>query len=294
MPAHLSTILRFTIIAFLLYSIPDIAIAGRLSQVRDEVRASPAPSKPKKKDDDHDDHGHHHHDGNCDDDDDLNNALGDFVCEALAWGLTSPFWGPPTAIGDEYCQTTGFLDYPYQHGCPTGIVFDPNESETMRWWRGRVQGEYIDNFDDLQSFGGQVLLESDMRFGFDSSMNYRRERLGGGLHDQLWTGDANLVFRFAQSEHLEMRTGAGFNWLSDDVSSEFGFNFTYSGDWFPCDPWVVSAEMDWGRLGSSELIHLRSTVGVQFHRFELYSGYDYYNVGGVELNGFIAGVRLWW
>jgi hypothetical protein len=292
-----ATLFRLMIVSLLLGLVPTRGFAeGRLSQARGEVRTASAPSEPaeKKKSHDHDD------DCSCSDCCGHSTSGGpifEFVAGAVVIVATSPFWGPPVLVGDRYADRLSFLDYPYQHGYASGIVFDTQPdfgNYFVRNWQSRLQSEYIDNFDGLQSYAGQFIFESNFRLGFDTSMQYRREGITGGAVDELWTGDANVVFRFAQSEHLMMRTGIGFNWLSDDFGSDFGFNFTYSGDLFPCDPWVISAEMDLGKLGSATLVHLRSTVGVQFHRFEVYTGFDYYNVGGVGLNGLVAGVRLWW
>ena len=65
--------------------------------------------------------------------------------------------------------------------------------------------------------------------------------------DQLWLGDVNVVYRCAQIPILQMRTGLGMNWLADEFGSDVGFNFTYSGDFFPADPWLVSAGINWGK-----------------------------------------------
>ena len=138
------------------------------------------------------------------------------------------------------------------------------------------------------------MLESSIRFGIDTSFDYRRETIASGIHDGLWTGDANIVFRFAQSQKLMMRSGLGVNWLSDQYGSDFGFNFTYGGDWFPTEPWVLSAEIDWGRLGRAELFHGRGTIGLNFRHWEIFTGYDFYHVGRAEVSGLVSGVRFWY
>jgi hypothetical protein len=53
-------------------------------------------------------------------------------------------------------------------------------------------------------------------------------------------------------------------------------------------------EIDWGKLGAATLFHGRVTAGVQFHRFEVYTGYDYFDVGSTQINSLIGGVRLWY
>jgi len=134
--------------------------------------------------------------------------------------------------------------------------------------------------------------EATESLGIDTEANYRREQLAIGMHDQLRTGDANLVFRFAQSEKLQMRSGLGMNCLTDSDASDFGFNFTYGGDWMPVRPWVISADIDWGRISHATLLHGRLTTGIQVNRVEVYTGYDHFNVGNVRINSLIGGVRI--
>ncbi|MCA9266897.1 MAG: hypothetical protein KDA41_00425, partial [Planctomycetales bacterium] len=129
------------------------------------------------------------------------------------------------------------------------------------------------------------------RFGVDASFNLWSEELPAGGHDELWTGDCNLVFRFAQSPAVQMRSGLGLNWLADSTGEEVGVNFTYAVDLYPGDPWVISSELDLGSLGRTSLVHWRGVVGVQLRRSEFFAGYDYTSVGGVELSGLVAGVR---
>ena len=124
-------------------------------------------------------------------------------------------------------------------------------------------------------------------------MSFLEEDLPGNRYDELWVGDCNLIFRFAQSPHMQWRTGLGLNWLDDPIGTDFGFNFTYGVDWFPRKPWVVSAELDWGTLGRAELFHFRTTVGAVIHGMEAYTGYEYYDVDRTQINALIGGVRLW-
>jgi hypothetical protein len=44
--------------------------------------------------------------------------------------------------------------------------------------------------------GTRILIDTKTRLGVDSEVNYWHESLGSGQHDDLWTGDANRVFRF--------------------------------------------------------------------------------------------------
>ena len=131
------------------------------------------------------------------------------------------------------------------------------------------------------------------RFGLDTETSYLEERLAGGAHDALWIGDCNVVYRFAQNERAQFRTGIGFNWLDDPIDTNFGFNFTYGADFFLKRPWVLSATLDWGTLGEAELFRVRTTGGLVVYGVEVYAGYEYLDIDAMQTNMIIGGVRIW-
>lgn len=266
---------------FLILLTPEL-IGGELEALREEVRNdSPASANSASNDGSA-------QDDSWDDDSDWN-GLGELLLLALA----APYWGPPAMVGDTYSEQGYFPHYPYENGTP-GFMVGEYDSPTAGYLAHlRTRFEYADNFDDLSRIGGRVLFEHTSRFGIDSSFDLHREKLGINHHDELSLGDANLVFRFAQSDVLIMRSGLGMNWLNDDAGTELGFNFTYGGDLFPLKPWVISSELDWGTLGNATLFHLRGTVGVQLNRATVYTGYDFLDIGRAQTHGLVAGVELW-
>ena len=207
-----------------------------------------------------------------------------------AFVVSSPFWGPRVAVEDQGFHHGYFARYPYRHG-RDGFMSVDYEGDSS--WLIRVRAGYADDFDVMSRIGGQILFDHASRFGLDTEFNHQREGFRAPVEDELWMGDANVVYRFAQSTKLQMRSGIGFNWLSDGVGSDFGFNFTYGGDWFPLNPWVVSTEIDWGRLGAAGLFHGRATIGFHYHRAEVYTGYDYLDIGNTQIDSLIAGIRFW-
>ena len=139
-----------------------------------------------------------------------------------------------------------------------------------------------------------MLWESRHRFGVDTSLDFRRESLSADFVDELWTGDANVVYRFAQCDHLMVRAGVGLNYLADPQGTDIGLNLTYSADWLPFQPWIMSAEFDAGWLGNAPLLHARATVGANIRNVEVFTGYSYYTVGSSNIGGVIAGMQLWY
>ena len=267
-----------------------------LSQVRDEVRAESSGSnndspKPKRK----------RNSGSssfCDDDDDggfgdaFASAFGEVAFKGAWYAVTSPFWAPASIVEDDYNLRGYFCDYPYKHHLNGNLAIEPEDHGIFSSSLTRIRIEAGTNFDDISLAGGRILFDSKTRFGLDSEFNYRQEQLTT-TRDDLWTGDLNLVYRFAQSPRVQMRTGIGMNWLADEIDSEFGFNFTYGGDFFPAEPWIISGEIDWGTLGRSSLFHGRTTLGFNFHDVEIYTGYDYFKVGDADVHSMVSGLRFW-
>lgn len=264
--------------------IHPLAAQGTLQTLSADVRHLP-PSEEVKRG------ASRHHEHDATDEEFLDHLLGELLGTSIIVAATSPFWGPRVLMGDD--GTPGYFpNHPYQSDHPGYVIPSPLLVDT-NYFGVRLRGEYGDDFSGLSRGSGQLLVDTAWRWGIDSEVAYRHEAFDSAPNDALWTGDFNVVRAFSQNERLQLRAGVGVNWLEDRVGSEFGFNFTYAGDYFPRDPWIISAEMDWGRLGESSLIHLRSTVGMQFQGFEVYAGYDYFDVGRAEIGNVVSGIRLW-
>lgn len=227
------------------------------------------------------------------DDNDSDNWFGLLLVGGAVVAVTAPIWMPIKIASDDYSSAGYFPEYPYQHGIGGYMMIDPWVPSEPFTYSLQTRAEFADNFSGISRIGTHLLFDTTTRFGIESEVNHWRESLGIGQHDDLWTGDANLVFRFAQSEWMQMRTGLGMNWLADDIGTDLGFNFTYQGDFFPADPWIISAELDLGSLGDETLVHGRVTTGLHWHRAEVFIGYDYYKIDRTELSGFVSGLRLW-
>jgi hypothetical protein len=293
----------------ILLAIPARWAAGAdsLQSVRDEARiAKPDPpeeekpassklQKSKKKDNDNGwNYGNSSQSHHCDDDDTDDSGLYAAAFGMAAIAVTSPFWAPHRLIEGDEADDGLFAAAPY-YDSPGSMLFgralDEPFAEGYRW-ATKLRTECLDDFDSLTGYRGHVLVEHANRVGFDSELNYWRQSLSPGVFDHLWTGDANVVFRFAQNERVQMRTGLGVAWLSDPIDTNFGFNFTYGGDIYPIKPLVISAELDAGWVGEAWMVHLRGTVGVVWRQAEVYTGYDYLEIGRAQLDGWVAGVRV--
>lgn len=232
--------------------------------------------------------------GNSDDDTNDGNSL--LYAGALFVGAaTSPFWAPPIMLNDTGYPLS-FNRYPYH--CGEGLMFSDTWCDIRpRSTSCQFSTEYGHTLNGIETVGSRLLVTGNTylgRWGVDTEWNYRQEDLDMAGHDMLWTGDFNIVYRFAQSPWAQMHTGLGVNWLADRDRGDLGFNFTYGGDFFPRDPFVVSSTLDIGTVGDAFLFHGRATVGVMVQRFEVYTGVDYFSVDEADMTSLVAGVRLWW
>lgn len=311
-----SNVLRLLIGLILLSACATVHAQGKLSSLREKMTAP----KPKEKssssssshkhddeDDDDDDDttsfgiffssdgdchddGYHHHHHDHDDDSD------GFLAKVFLGAVTSPFWLPVSALERDNRTETNFASFPYNHNQDGYLMFDTLEQDANRddHWAIRLRNEYGTDFNGLDRYGGRLMLDTSSRIGIDTEWNRWMEDIGSTT-DELWMGDINLIYRFAESEHAQFRAGLGWNWLQDDyLGHQNGFNFTYGFDLFPAEPFVIETTLDLGRIDSSTLVHVRSTAGVVWEHVELFAGYDFRKLDSVNLSGFVTGVTLWW
>lgn len=268
--------------------------ADSLEDVRTEVRTDepapprrepepvpPAPRKPKP----------YSFDERCQDEEEDDDSI---YGKALAGGavlvVTSPYWIPISVLEGSDAPPLCFSPAPYEVS-PGWMAIDAADADGYAWG-SQLRAEYLDDYDRLTAYRARLLVEHTSRWGFDTETNFWRESTAPGVHDELWTGDANIVFRFAQSERVQLRSGVGLAWLSDQTDTDLGFNFTYGGEFYPVRPLVLSAELDAGWIGHAWMFHLRSTAGVVYKQAEVYVGYDYLEIGNAQLDGVVAGVKV--
>jgi hypothetical protein len=204
--------------------------------------------------------------------------------------LASPFTVPAMILGDDYDHFTEFPDYPYADDVPGSLLINSEFKGKKQTWSGNLQTFAIPGSQDLDRFGGRLLVENSDRIGIDTETNYWLQTHRHGGPDHAWNGDFNVVFRWAESEHFPGRAGVGFNWLADQTKPEVGVNFTYGVEWFPVRPWTISTVIDAGTIGDSSLFHNRTTAGVMLGATEIFAGYDYFQLGTYNFHGPVAGV----
>lgn len=222
-------------------------------------------------------------------DDDSDNFAATLAGYAFLAAASTPFVVPRAALQDDG-DPAWYPDYPYD-ARHSGMVYNedlPGVHNSLIV----IQAEYGGDFDDLNHAHGRIFGDISQRIGFDSEFYFRHENVAtANGNDEIWNGDVNATYRFAQNEQWQFRAGLGVNWFADRIGSEAGLNTTYGVEWFPRDPWVMSGVIDWGRVGATSLFHYRGTVGWTHNGWGVFTGYDYFGLGGEKIHAWINGLE---
>ena len=145
--------------------------------------------------------------------------------------------------------------------------------------------------DDMTLAGVSLLAQIPGAIGLDLGVKTWREN-SSAYRDHLWIGDANVVYEFANHQYFRARMGVGINWLSDQLGADSGLNLTAGVDVRLTERWVLAVEGDVGTLGAADFLHSQISLARRFDKSELVLGYDYYDVGGVDLQGIFGGLQF--
>ena len=178
------------------------------------------------------------------------------------------------------------LEIEPQPNSSTPVFEQPDWFESWGW---RPTFYYGGNFGSLSTGGLGILAQAPAGLGIDIQAVNWREQLSGAT-DSTWLGDVNLVLE-QNSGSIRTRLGLGVNWMADAWASAAGFNLTAGTDIQLTERWLLTAEIDFGSLGSSDLLHMQATAGYALKRSELFLGYSHYQIGNSDLGGMISGFR---
>ena len=225
-----------------------------------------------------------------------------------AWYLValSPFYVPHALMQDDLSNACCFPWHPYPPGAthasddlPSYLWCGPKPDLGTAWrspkenWGATVLVEDGNDFRGLNRAGLRATFDTSTRFGLQSNWNFLSEYLTNRGHDATVLGDTSFTYRFAQCGQAQMHTGLGFRVLTDQHTTNWGFNFLYGLDYFPVKPIVVSALFDTGTIGSAGVVHFRTTVGANYRHLECLTGYDFMRIGSVNVQGPLIGLRFW-
>jgi hypothetical protein len=186
-----------------------------------------------------------------------------------------------------------YTEYPYEYGYP-GYMASASLAPTLpRETSRQVWVDYGTNFDDIHSVG-TALRMAHKRVGFDMRWRNYFEDLGPDGTDELGLGGVGGFFQFGQSERRVMRVGIGVPMMAYENDFDAGITFATGIDLFPTEPWIMSFDAEFGKLGSASFTRLRPTLGFTYKRTEFLTGVEYVKIEDVDFTNMIFGVRVWW
>lgn len=273
------TSMRAGIVGFFLLSLTGALQAqeGKLGEVRAEVR------------DEEEDDGDESWESDADDGW-ASFLFGDVCYDSLDALLFFPFHGPRALLGDAAFERAAFQRYPGREG--SGYWITGEDADGGRDVSLRPRVEFGSDFDDLERTAFGLELEHASRFGLALEWARWREDLGAGGTDELDLGELDVVYRFAQSSTAAFWSGVGLNVLDDELETDYGVNATY-GATFLAAPLTLGFDSDLGTLGDATLTHLGFSAGFVLDRFELFAGYDSWDIDSARLTSWSLGLRGW-
>jgi hypothetical protein len=132
-----------------------------------------------------------------------------------------------------------------------------------------------------------------VRLELDATLHGLLEPLPDASVDRATFGNAHLAIRFAQNEHVQFRTGLGYQQYADAQGVEPGIDFSYGFEAELGAHMILDVEGDLGSAGHAFVWQARATLGAMIGPVEVYGGYDHIEIGDVPLGGPAVGIRAW-
>lgn len=153
--------------------------------------------------------------------------------------------------------------------------------------------------DDLNHFNvanhAQVLLDTVAEFGLDAGWQRSAKRIPQTDSDSLSLTDVNVMVRLLEEKQLQWRVGVGMQVLDRERDLYLGYAFTTALDLCVSEQFAISAQGELGRVDSAGVRHGRAGLGLtstHLPNLELYSGYDFFEIGSERFQEPVLGLRF--
>jgi hypothetical protein len=291
-------------VAWLLWGNPDIAhadalrragqaIHGDASNKQQRTRSAPVSERRESRDrplrddrrerSDHHHHHRHHHDDWQDDEDDEQERI---IAMGFLKALLFPFILPRAIVQDMNPQGYTVPAYPYSDSLAYTVTEDPELAEQHKLLR--VQMRLGATARSPQLMSGTFAAQIDFSLPVALQVGYRvLGEADAGQRTFVGFGNAQALYRIAESRHLRFHTGVDYlQWL-DAQGLSHGLAFVYGFDAFPAQPISFGSRISIGGLGKqvAYAFQWRTYLGVMLSRYEIQVAYDHLDIGGVQLGG---------
>lgn len=238
----------------------------------------------------------------------LNEGEGEILLTVLA----APFWVPVEILDDQPFPPTRplrFERYPYRSegggwlrmGRPERGGAAPPAEGGPRFAEAVPEGDFCSfrlnySFEsdsgDLTGHRGELIVRTAARVNLDFSATDYCEKVDG-RDEHLQHLQGHLTYTFAASERALFAAGAGVRSLRfEDGCDATGLDFRYEAELFPVKPLHLHFIGEIGNLHGSPASELEARAGALWRNLELFAGYRYFRVAGVDFDGPEVGVGI--
>ncbi|HTU63875.1 MAG TPA: hypothetical protein VMF89_35665, partial [Polyangiales bacterium] len=176
--------------------------------------------------------------------------------------------------------------YPYSDSLAYSVTNDPELAELHK--PVRVQLRLGATARSPQLMSGTFAAQADFSLPVALQVGYRvLGEADAGQRTFVGFGNAQALYRLAESRHLRFHTGVDYlQWL-DTAGFSHGLGFVYGFDAFPGQPISFGSRVSIGALGKqlAYAFQWRTYLGVMLSRYEIQVAYDHLDIGGVQLGG---------
>lgn len=228
-------------------------------------------------------HGHYYYASEADEeeqDDEQSIA----IARALAYVVMSPWLLPHLALSELNPHGYSVPVYPYADDVAYSVYEHPLDIEARRAFLLRMRlGATARN---LHLGSGTVAAQIDLALPFALHVDYRvLGEIDGDNYSVVGLGNAELLYRFADSRELRFHSGVGYLQWADVAGLQHGVALIYGFEAYPIKPISFGSRFSIGMLGHTYAFQWRSHLGVTISRYEVQLAYDHLDVGGVQLGG---------
>lgn len=228
-------------------------------------------------DDDHHHHHHHHEESEYD------RAYYEVI-------------EPPPAL---------YATYPY--ASPLGAYILDAELLVASTAQANLDARLRADHTKAQPWAGQLMLDAGFLHGVAHSTFDARVHMPGriglaarnaflyepSVRDYSILGAFDIGVRALQAHWLMVHLFAGVVWFGHAPDLFGGAEIGLSFDAFLGKPWVLSGRVGGGFAEDAAIPHARLQLGYLFGRVEVFAGYEYLQIGSIDLSTPFLGTRLW-
>ena len=207
--------------------------------------------------------------------------------------LTSPFWAPAEALGDDFSpMPLRRRPYPLPPEVPAEGEAETAAPPPGAAVAGTVEGSWQRVSERVEAKRIDLRVRTAWRFGFDFSRTGFEEDLKNHT-DEMRRTAAHVTVDFARSPQWTFTAGIGFKELDGDRRRD-GPDFLYRVEATPGPPWTFDLSTEWASIRGQSVGEIAAGAGAAAGPVRMRAGWRTLFVGGTDLSGPEFGLTAYW